>query len=282
MISVSAQSQVTRIYESFESTTFPPPGWQKITVLGINQWSRITAPLSINLGSNNAKQGSAVAFIDYEDPIGEDWLISSKTTSPIGVGDSVVFWIIKQFSDGPWFYDSLNIRVSATDSLLTSFTQVAGRVCVHCIPIGAPEIIWRRYSFPLTAFAGQNIYIAFQHKNTDGHGIALDSISVFGPQTTTGITPVSGIEPIKFALYQNYPNPFNPVTKINFDIPNPGFTTLKVYDMTGSEVSSLVSQDLAAGSYSINFDASRLASGIYMYRLESNGNIQTEKMSLVK
>lgn len=282
MMALSVNAQVTRLYESFESTTFPPTGWQRISVIGSKQWTRVTAPLSAAFGTNNAKQGSAVAFMDYEAPLGEDWLISSKTTSPIGVGDSVVFWIIKQFSDGPYPYDSLIVRVSTTDSLQASFTQVAGRVCVHCIPIGAPEIIWRRYSFPLTAFAGQNIYLAFQHKDSDGHGMVLDSIAVSGPQTTTGIAPISGITPNKFALHQNYPNPFNPVTKINFDIPKAGFTTLKIYDITGAEVTSLVSQDLTAGSYSVSFDASKLSSGIYMYRLESNGNIQTEKMSLVK
>jgi hypothetical protein len=246
------------------------------------QWVRTLAPLTASFGTLNAKQGSAVAFIQYQAPLGEDWLISSKVTSPIGVGDSVVFWMIKQFSDGPYPYDSLIVRVSTTDSLQGSFTEVAGRLCVHCLPIGAPEIIWRRFSYPLTQWAGQNIYLAFQHKDSDGHGMVMDSIAVWGPQTTVGIQPVSNLIPGKFALHQNYPNPFNPVTKINFDIPKAGFTTLRVYDMTGAEVTSLVSQDLSAGTYSINFDASRLSSGIYMYRLESNGNIQTEKMSLVK
>ncbi|HRJ86483.1 MAG TPA: T9SS type A sorting domain-containing protein, partial [Ignavibacteria bacterium] len=82
--------------------------------------------------------------------------------------------------------------------------------------------------------------------------------------------------------HQNYPNPFNPVTKIQFDIPKTGFTTLKVYDATGSEVSTLVSDNLVTGKYTVDFDASNLSSGIYYYRLESNGLIKTNKMSLVK
>jgi hypothetical protein len=282
IIAGSLNAQVTRLYESFESTTFPPAGWRKISVAGSIQWVRITAPLPDGFGNLPAKQGTAVAFIDYEAPVGEDWLISPKVSSPIGTGDSVVLWLVKQFSDGPWVYDSLIVRVSTTDSLQGSFTQVAGRICVHCIPIGTQNIIWRRYSFPLSAYAGQNIYLAFQHKNTDGHGIVLDSIAVSGPLTTVGIEPVSNIAPHRFALHQNYPNPFNPVTKINFDIPNAGFTKLRIYDITGAEVSTLVLQELSAGSYSISFDASHLSSGIYYCRLEFGGNIRTEKMSLVK
>ncbi len=282
IIAGSLNAQYTRLFESFESTTFPPTGWQKISVTGSYQWVRITAPLPESFGSLQAKQGIAVAFIDYQAPQGEDWLISNKVTSPIGVGDSVVLWLIKQFSDGPYLYDSLIVRVSTTDSLMPSFTQVAGRICVHCIPIGQQNIIWRRFSFPLTAYAGQNVYLAFQHKNTNGHGIVLDSIAVSGPFNTIGIEPISNIIPSKFALHQNYPNPFNPVTKINFDIPKAGFTTLKVFDITGSEISTLVSEDISAGSYSISFDASNLSSGIYYYRLESGGNIKTEKMTLVK
>jgi hypothetical protein len=277
----SSHSQVTRLYESFE-TSVPPAGWQAINVTGSVVWTRVTAPLTASFGSLNAKQGSAVAFIQYQAPSGEDWLISSKVTSPIGVGDSLVFWIIKQFSDGPYPYDSLIVRVSTTDSLQASFTQVAGRICVHCLPVGAPEIIWRRFSFPLTTWAGQNIFLAFQHKDTDGHGLVLDSVSVFGPNTTVGVDPTTNVTPTRFELHQNYPNPFNPVTKIQFDIPAAGFTTLKVFDATGSEVSTLVSEDLKAGKYSVDFDASQLSSGIYYYRLQSNGQIQTQKMSLVK
>ncbi len=282
VLTCSINAQYTRLFESFESTTFPPTGWQRISVIGSVQWLRVTAPLSAAFGSNQAKHGTAVAFIDYQAPLGEDWLISTRTTSSIGAGDSVVLWLIKQFSDGPYPYDSLIVKVSTTDSLMASFTQVAGRICVHCIPVGASEIIWRRYSFPLTAYVGQNIYLAFQHKDSDGHGMVMDSIAVFGPQNTVGITPISGITPHKFALHQNYPNPFNPVTKIKFDIPKAGFTTLRVYDITGAEISTLVSENLTAGEYSINFDATRLSSGIYYYRLESGGNVQTEKMSLVK
>lgn len=281
-IALSANAQVTRLFESFESTTFPPTGWQRISVVGSEQWSRVVAPFPAGfLAALTAKHGTAAAYINFQAPNGEDWLISNKTTSPIGTGDSVVFYLVRKYTDGPYPYDSLIVKASATDSLMASFTTVLGRIAISDWPAD-PNPTWRRYSFPINTFGGQNIYIAFQHKDSDGHGMLLDSISISGPMTTTAINPVSVNTPSKFELHQNYPNPFNPNTNIKFDIPDNGFTTLKVYDMTGSEVASLVSEELNAGSYSINFDASKLSSGIYVYRLESNGIIKTQKMTLVK
>ncbi len=85
-----------------------------------------------------------------------------------------------------------------------------------------------------------------------------------------------------FALSQNYPNPFNPSTEINFRLDNAGFTTLKVYDMLGREVSSLVSENMTAGKHTVNFNASHLSSGVYIYRLQSGNNTLVRRMTLVK
>lgn len=288
LMTFSADAQVTRLFESFE-TSVPPAGWRAINVTGSVVWTRTVAPLTASFGTLNAKHGTAVAFINFQAPTGEDWLVSSKVTSPIGVGDSVVFWLVKQFSDGPYPYDSLIVRVSATDSNQASFTQVAGRVCVHCIPVGAPEIIWRRFSFPLTAWAGQNIFLAFQHKDSDGHGMVLDSVAVFGPNTTVGINnPTTNITPSRFELYQNYPNPFNPVTNIRFDIPRRSNVTLKVFDITGKVVSEIYNGLSGPGKYTADFDASNLASGVYYYEINAvepgTGNTfnSVKKMVVVK
>ena len=88
--------------------------------------------------------------------------------------------------------------------------------------------------------------------------------------------------PEGYNLGQNYPNPFNPTTQINFEIGQAGMTSLKVYDLLGREVATLVNSDLPAGSHTIDFDAANLASGTYMYRLEANGYVLTRKMMLVK
>jgi hypothetical protein len=88
--------------------------------------------------------------------------------------------------------------------------------------------------------------------------------------------------PKTYSLAQNYPNPFNPVTKINFALPKQGFVSLKVYDVLGREVSTLVNEVKVAGSYSVDFDASMLSSGVYFYRLESGNFSDIKRMILVK
>jgi hypothetical protein len=87
---------------------------------------------------------------------------------------------------------------------------------------------------------------------------------------------------IEFSLDQNYPNPFNPATTINYGVPDKGLVTLKVYDVLGKEAAILVNEDEDPGKYSINFDASNLASGIYVYQLRVNGFTASKKMNVVK
>jgi hypothetical protein len=83
-------------------------------------------------------------------------------------------------------------------------------------------------------------------------------------------------------LAQNYPNPFNPSTTIRYQLPQDGMVTLKVYDILGSEVATLVNEQKAAGRFEVNFDASRLASGVYIYKITSGGYVSSKKMLLVK
>ncbi len=95
-------------------------------------------------------------------------------------------------------------------------------------------------------------------------------------------TDLSEVIPTEFLLHQNYPNPFNPSTKIEFKIPEAGLVNLKVYDILGSEVATLVNEVKPVGSYEVEFDASTLASGIYFYRIQSGNFIETKKMVLLK
>lgn len=88
--------------------------------------------------------------------------------------------------------------------------------------------------------------------------------------------------PTEFSLAQNYPNPFNPVTKINYQISEFGSVSLKVYDVLGNEIATLVNQTQHAGKYQVNFDGSKLSSGTYLYTLKTKNNFQTKKMLLVK
>ena len=88
--------------------------------------------------------------------------------------------------------------------------------------------------------------------------------------------------PSTFHLSQNYPNPFNPSTTIQYTVPQRSIVTLKIYDILGNEIATAVNEEKERGFYSINFDASRLASGMYLYRLEAGSFVQTKKMILLK
>lgn len=91
-----------------------------------------------------------------------------------------------------------------------------------------------------------------------------------------------GSLPTEFVLYNCFPNPFNPSTKISYEIPKQSNVLLKVYDILGNEVSTLVNELKSAGSYQIVFDASELSNGVYFYRLQSDSFIETKKMILMK
>jgi hypothetical protein len=108
-------------------------------------------------------------------------------------------------------------------------------------------------------------------------------VQVFvNPQHVVGVEKEEGLVVESYSLGQNYPNPFNPSTSINFTVVNSGLVTVKVYDLLGKEVATLVNEELSNGSYNVSFDASKLASGTYVYRMTANGTQLSKKMMLVK
>jgi hypothetical protein len=100
--------------------------------------------------------------------------------------------------------------------------------------------------------------------------------------TTSGVSQRSSKNPSSFALNQNYPNPFNPSTSIQFDLLRTGLTTLKVYNLLGQEVATLVNETKPAGSYTVQWNAPNMTTGMYFYKLTSGTLTQVKKMMLVK
>jgi hypothetical protein len=99
---------------------------------------------------------------------------------------------------------------------------------------------------------------------------------------TLGVEQTSPEVPETFVLSQNFPNPFNPTTQITFSLPEAEYASLKVFNLIGEEVATLVEQQLPAGSYKFNFDASKLPSGLYIYRLSAGTHSQSKKLMLLK
>ncbi len=101
-------------------------------------------------------------------------------------------------------------------------------------------------------------------------------------QIVTEISEETSLQPSEFNLEQNYPNPFNPSTKISWQSPTGTHQTLKVYDVLGNEVATLVNEEKPAGSYEVEFNASQLSSGVYFYKLTAGSFTDTKKMILLR
>jgi len=139
------------------------------------------------------------------------------------------------------------------------------------------------WNINFTSGSNGNVVLNFTH-NTNFTNIAW-------PYNTTGVERDDEILPTAFNLKQNYPNPFNPTTKIKFSIPVVGANSsanggspvqLKIYDIVGNEVATLVNNEMSSGNYEVSFDASHLSSGTYFYELRAGNFISTKKMMLVK
>ncbi len=96
------------------------------------------------------------------------------------------------------------------------------------------------------------------------------------------VKPINATVPKEYGVSQNYPNPFNPSTTINYQIPENNFVTLRVYDILGKEIATLVNEEISAGYYQTTFDASRLAGGMYFYKLTAGKFSEVKKMMVVK
>ena len=149
--------------EGFESTTFPPTGWHTKNILGGVAWMR----------ANIAHTGTGSAIIAWETTGGEDWLVTPQL--PIAAGDSLKFWT-RRFWPAVYEPDTLQIRVSTTDTSVASFNTVLAAYDVNTFPY--PD--FGEYKIDLSAVSGQNVYIAFRHHDVNGNGMYLDDVAVVG------------------------------------------------------------------------------------------------------
>jgi hypothetical protein len=138
---------------------------------------------------------------------------------------------------------------------------------------------------PFTIPSGDTLQVAFAvaaGNNLSDLRTAISSARTKYSQLITSVSGGKNTFPLSYILSQNYPNPFNPSTVINYQIAKAGNVTLKIYDVLGREVSTLVNEEKPAGSYSYSFNASTLSSGVYFYQIRSGSYISTKKMLLLK
>ncbi len=119
--------------------------------------------------------------------------------------------------------------------------------------------------------------------NSNGYIFAgTDSNGVYRSTQSTPIKEIKKEIPSSFELKQNYPNPFNPTTTIEFDIPTSSFVSLKVFNLIGQEVATLVNNELSQGNHKVEWKPDNLSSGLYFYKLETKGYVETKKLILLK
>ena len=176
---------------------------------------------------------------------------------------SVLNWGVGNIDSDPLFQDTLN-----GDFHLQNFSSCIGA------GIDAIEIAGIWYHCPLTDIEGNprpspagSMPDIGAHENLLGEIVDVDKELAHKSE---------------FALYENYPNPFNPSTTIKYSIPNQSLVTLKVFDILGREIETLINEEKTAGIYEIDFDASQLSSGIYFYKIQAGDFVETKKMILLK
>lgn len=154
------------------------------------------------------------------------------------------------------------------------------------IPFGFTDASWMRHF----RYDGTGLYSP-NSEFDDWLDQVVDNANLTFPASYSSVMksdagpPVSaetGSRPYSFRLNQNYPNPFNPTTVIQYEIPVDANVTLNVYNVLGQQVVTLVNENLSAGQYEVNFDATGLASGSYIYRLKAGDRVQTQTMMLIK
>jgi hypothetical protein len=173
------------------------------------------------------------------------------------------------------------------------FTTMYAEATFNKFGLTKPKKVFEEYTlhppiFSLTQDIGlDSIYSYFDFGETyiTLKGCIIDGV-VYGDTTTVGVEDDESPIANKFRLEQNYPNPFNPSTSIQYAIGSRQFVTLKVYDVLGNEIATLVNEEKPAGEYEIEFNTSSIkhlpSSGIYFYQLKAGSFIQTKKMILLK
>jgi hypothetical protein len=261
-------TQVVIIQEGFDGN-FPPDGWsQQITNSGFT-W------LKSNPQNNNFNQidpnSTASAVCPWVAQNQNEWLITPAFN--LGSGNASI-----EFYAG---YSTAWLS-SATIKLHVSTNGGSNWTEIWSAENDGQPWSWRNRVIDITSYSNrQNLKLGWQYVGNDGDMIALDGVRLLGYTGTTDITEDELII-TDYNLSQNYPNPFNPATKISWQSPVGSWQVLKVFDVLGKEVATLVNEYKPAGRYEVEFDATSLSSGVYLYRLQSGEKFLTKKMTIIK
>jgi hypothetical protein len=174
-------------------------------------------------------------------------------------------------------YKSILIMVAITTLLFLLFIPAQAQYALKSSVFGNGLGVVSGSSNAITSTLGQP-FIGVTSNTSNIHQVGF----WFYVNLITGITAGDDLLPKKFELMQNYPNPFNPVTKIKYAVPKPTHVRVEIYNVLGQRVGTLVNEEKQPGYYTVDFNASSLASGFYIYRLETGGFNAVKKMIVTK
>ncbi len=297
------------------SNSSVPTGVYKIVVTGTNSNGKIHKTIVsylvgknyVFVGSNRPGLQYKVDNVTFTQTQFFEWDLNS-THNLAAVSPQLAGNIRYAFQSWSNNGDSVqNVNINANTSAYTVNYKVQYKLLTMIQPSGIPAVITggnifydssstanisisplqvqynnRTYWFQRWQGTGNGSYTGTEpNPQITMHGVIVET-AVWDTIPPIGINSQGTEIPKEFSLNQNYPNPFNPVTKIKFALPVSGFVSLKIYDILGNEIHVLDASYRQAGYYEAEFDASNLASGIYFYKLETEGYTATKKMTLVK
>jgi hypothetical protein len=197
-------------------------------------------------------------------------IMAVQFTNKGASGFADIFLTHKLLNDTAWSTPVNLTNSDSTDNIQTHLAPFLRRVSTGANTFECTAFSYYGYELGVTGPLGNG------NNPTVGYmGAEKFTVSITGVND-----PVNTLN--SFALSQNYPNPFNPSTKINYTLPEKSNVSLKVYDMLGREVANLINATQEAGNHSVNFNASKLASGMYVYTLRSGNNVMSKKLMLLK
>ena len=211
----------------------------------------------------------------------------------IGIGStSTSFPNVARTTDGGTTWGSVNLGGAGTTALSclkwvsgTNYVYFDGDITTGMAMYKSTDAgaTWTVMTYPTGAINYTHFDFIKVGNTITGFAVSPNGTILKSVENITGISNEGSITPSEYKLNQNYPNPFNPSTTISFDLPRNEFVTLKVYDVVGKEIATIVNKQLTAGSYSELFEApSNLTSGIYFYKLTAGSFSDTKKLVLVK
>jgi len=244
---------------------------------------------SKNVIATNFQGSSDLYVIDMNDDEINDVIANAWESN------QVAYWICNDLQNNSWskfiVSNTLEIaaKVSAADLDMDEDIDVVavGKIPGELVIYGNTNFTWAKTVLANNFYGGTALTVIDFDGDNDLDIIAgtsnLGELYLFENQLVSNVIENKGNSiPKQFHLFQNFPNPFNPSTTISFQIPTQSFVTLKVFDVLGNEVTSLVDEEKSAGSYEVIFTATGLPSGIYFYQLKAKEHIETRKMLLLK